>query len=438
MSQDVFDKILNDHRELSSLPQVLVEVIRISNDEEASVADIASIIMKDPALTARLLRIVNSPYYGVAKKITTVQQAVLTVGIRTVTAVALAASIYDLFNTLKTKIDRKKFWRHSLEVALASRMIAVEAGHEPADEAFVAGLLHDIGSLVLEASYPADFERICKLVESGVRLTSAEEQTWGTNHARVGQFLLDQWALPDCITEAVGNHHVISEQDGNPPEQRLNRIVCLANHISKFRIFNMPQPDKEEFESKQIIAASLNLSDASLGNIEQSSISEVANEGAYLEIDIGSVEEILRDANRLLFRQYLVAEQLLRENMGMTQRYSEDQEKLGSGEAAKKLISSVSQFVSEVNKVMLNRAKAVEAAVADKEIIDRKGVARMSAETIANGTETISVILDELKRLSDPGSLFDSNLIRELEKKINLRFRSRKKKEAPVLSLIHI
>src|SRR3989304_8564441 len=189
MTQEIFYKILNGHKELSSLPQVLMEVIRVSREQDSSANDIAAIIMKDPALTAKILRVVNSPFYGQIRKITTVNQSVVTRGMRTVTAVALSATIYDKMNKVDSSIDRKRFWRHSLEVAIASRMIADAVKYEPAEEAFVAGLLHEIGTLVLESSYPADFRRVWKLIEMGESQTAVEERTWGTNHARVGQFL---------------------------------------------------------------------------------------------------------------------------------------------------------------------------------------------------------------------------------------------------------
>ena len=356
MGQDIFQRILKENKELSSLPQVVVEVIRITNDPDASVADLASVIKKDPTLTAKLLRIVNSPYYCPAQEITTVHQAVVTVGLRTVTAVALATSIYDKFNSLKTSIDRKKFWRHSLEVALTSRMIAKETGYKVPEEAFVAGLLHDIGSLVLEASFPEEFARVCKLTESGVRMIPIEERSWGTNHARVGQFLLNQWRLPQVLADAVGNHHVLLKEEPQSTQPALNQIVNLANLISKFRVLDIPQPDTEEFENKQILASNLGLSVSALTRIEESSVSEVANEASYLEIDIGSMEEILRDANRLLFKQYIIAEELLRGNLEMHRRFADRPAAPESQEASEDMIAVMTRFVNDTTTALLNTA----------------------------------------------------------------------------------
>ena len=355
MSPDIFKKILEENKELSSLPQVIVEVINIANSPDASIADLAGVVKKDPALTAKLLRIVNSPYYGQSREITTIHQAVVTVGLRTVTSVALAASIYDKFRSMGQSIDRVRFWRHSLEVALTSRLIAREVGHDPAEEAFAAGLLHDIGSLVLESSFPDEFEKNCRLVESGVRVTSVEQRTWGTNHARVGQFLLKQWGLPEKISQAVGNHHVVDNVD-NSQDTKLDQIICLANHISKFRVLDGPQPDKEELGSKRLLAEKIGLPIKTLARIEQVSISEVANESQYLDIEIGTIEEILRDANHLLFKQYLIAEQLLHENMQMQKHLSESAST--GDETLRELVNSFSQYIFDVNDIIINQTNA--------------------------------------------------------------------------------
>lgn len=420
MSPDIFKKLLEDNKELSSLPQIIVEVINVANNPDASVADLAGIIMKDPALTAKLLRIVNSPYYGQSREITTIHQAVLTVGLRTVTAVALAASIYDKFKSMGQSIDRVKFWRHSLEVALTSRAIAREVGYEPAEEAFVAGLLHDIGSLVLEASFPDEFARNCRLVESGIRLTSVEQRIWGTNHARVGQFLLKQWGLPERICTSVGSHHMIFDKGTKSTEQKLNQIVNLANHISKFRVLDEPQPDKEEFENKRILAENLELPLETLGKVEQKSMSEVANESTYLDIDIGSIEEILRDANRLLFKQYLIAEQLLHENMQMQKHLSASGP--GPNESIRDLVKSFSQFIFDINDIIINQTRTItpERRIG---INNTPTSAGRSVEIINEGVDTISTVLNELRRLCDSQNECSNSEINESKDKIRLRIK---------------
>lgn len=420
MTQEIFYKILNDHKELSSLPQVLMEVIRVSREADSSANDIASIIMKDPALTAKILRVVNSPFYGQIRKITTVNQAVVTLGMRTVTAVALSASIYDKMNKVDSSIDRKRFWRHSLEVAIAARMIAETLKYEPAEEAFVAGLLHEIGTLVLEASYPADFRRVWKLIEMGENQTAVEERTWGTNHARVGQFLLDQWGIPKNIGEAVGNHHTVIDHGNKLPEQQLSQIVNLANQLSKFRVYNMPPPESAQLENRDVIAANLELSNAAIAKIEEHLISEIIKESNYLEIEIGSVEEILVDANRLLYKQFLMVENLLRENRIMQQQIARDQMKKAALESLKAIATTFSHYINNATAAILGRAQLMELAITKGEIVDQKGIAALSAGTIVDAVETISTILEELKKMTsfETTLYHDDTYILDVESKI--------------------
>jgi putative nucleotidyltransferase with HDIG domain len=400
MTQDIFYKILSDHKELASLPQVLVEVLRVSSDANSSASDLAAVIMKDPALTAKLLRVVNSPYYGPIRKITTINQAVVTLGQRTVTAVALSTSVYDKINRVDSAIDRKRFWRHSLEVAIAARMVAHEASYEPVEEAFVAGLLHEIGTLVLEASFPTDFKRVWKLVELGESQIAVEERTWGTNHARVGQFLLEQWGVPKVISEAIAGHHTVIDYGEKSPDKQLVQIINLANQISKFRVYNMPPPESAMLENKDIIAANLGLSNAILAGIEEKLISEIIRESGFLEIEVGNIEEILNEANKLLYKQFLIVENLLRENRIMQQQIAHDQTKKAALESLKTIAATFSHYINNATTAILGRAQLVEMAISRGEVIDEKGIAALSSQTIVDAVEAISTVIEELKKMT--------------------------------------
>jgi HD-like signal output (HDOD) protein len=420
MTQEIFYKILSDHKELSSLPQVLTEVVRVSSDPKSSANDLAAVILKDPSLTARLLRAVNSPHYGPIAKITTVNQAVVILGLRTVTAIALSSSIYDKLNKVESSIDRKRFWRHSLEVAIASKMISEATGYQPAEEAFVAGLLHDIGILVLEASFPVEFKRIWKLVEMGENQLSQEERAWGTNHARIGQFLLDQWGVPKIIGQAVGSHHALFPADDKRSERLLPQIIALANQISRFRIYSMPPPESRILENRDVIAANLGLSNAAISRFEEDIISRVINESGYLEIEIGSVEELLREANRLLYKQYIAVENLLRENRIMHQQITRDQLKRAALESLKTLAGAFGRYLEQAVDAISERINALDAAVAAGDIADEKGIASLSSETISEALRIIATIQEEMKKMTafESNIYVDENYVAQLEAKI--------------------
>ena len=404
MCHDIHLRILEDHKELSSLPHVLVEVIKISNDPDSSVSDISAIILKDPALTAKMLRVVNSPYYGRIQEVTTVNQSVVTLGMRAVTAIALAASVYDKINSIDGGIERKRFWRHSLETAIASRLIAAEIGYEPLEEAFVAGLLHEIGILILEASFPDEYRRMWKQVEAGESLIAMEQQKWGTDHSRSGQFLLDQWGVPNQIGAAVGMHHKTFEHGDKSDENRLAQIVNLANRLSKFRAYIMPPPEVEMLKNKDVIASNLGLSNAVLGSVEERLIGEVIKESAFLEIEIGGVEEILVDSNRLLYRQYLTVENLLRENRKMQMQIAQDQSSRAAFESLKSFSSVLSKYINNATAAIQGRAQILDMALSKGRVTDDSNVCSDATRAIIDSVTTISLILDECRKMGETGT----------------------------------
>ena len=213
-----------------------------------------------------------------------------------------------------------RFWRHSLEVAIASRLIADAIRYPRPEEAFVSGLLHDLGLLVLEKSFKDKFESIWKKAPGEQDLCDLEENTWGTNHARIGQFLLEQWKIPGVICEAVGQHHRRFPPDLKEPEFRLPQIVALANGISKFTIAKVRPVPSDEQGDLEIIRKSLELPQDRLRPIEEQLFSHTVEQARFLEIDVGSPEEILVEANRMLYHHYHNAENLLCENERMQTR----------------------------------------------------------------------------------------------------------------------
>ncbi len=417
--QNIFD-FIRDNPELRSLPQVLAEVIRVADDDESSMSDIAEVIMKDPSLTARVLRIVNSPFYGSMREIGTINQAVITLGTRAVKALALTAGLYHLFDTDDGLIDRQRFWRHSLEVAIAAREIANVCSYKPAEEAYVTGLLHDIGILIMEANFRDQFRRVWRLATSGEPLVQLEEANWSTNHARVGRFLLDQWQIPRFIGEAIARHHETYEYEEPNPSDRLGRIIRLANCISKFRICQMPPLEKDDVNEIEKLAESLGIGPTVLAEIQDRCLSLLIKESEFLDIKIGSVADLLRDANHIIYKQYLLVETVLRENRAMQAQIARDQLKKAALEYLKTITATLSHYINNASATILGRAQLVELAVSKGNIIDQERIAIDSMIIIVKSVEMISMVLEELKKLSsfDVTHYHDETAILDIEDKL--------------------
>ncbi len=424
MDADFIKKVLSDNRELASLPQTLSEVLRVTRDERSSAIDLSNVIMRDPALTARLLRIVNSAYYGLGRQIGSISQAVMTIGMRQVTALALSSSVYGMTDNWKSTFDRRAFWRHSLEVAIGGRMIAEQMGLRNLEEPWVAGLLHDIGILILERSYPKEFARVWAIAQREQALEDLEITQWNTDHARVGQFLLQQWNLPESICAAVRYHHTTFMPNETDPDRNLEQIVCLAHLISRTAIGKMRMISEGEVENKQIIAANLGIGREALLEIEKKVLSRTISEAQYLEIDIGSTEDLLVEANQLLVDHYMNLESLLRENRQMHQQLTKDQLSGASWESLRQTTLVFAQYMADAADIIAARAEAVRSAIDSGAIVDPKGVVTLSVQGILSGLSAVRILVSEILAITstqivpqrDPAYLaaFESRIKRQL------------------------
>ncbi|MEE9442205.1 MAG: HDOD domain-containing protein [candidate division Zixibacteria bacterium] len=420
MSEEQIFNLLKDNRELASLPQVLAEVIRVADDENSTANALADVILKDPSLTARLLRIVNSPFYGLAREITTVNQAVVAMGLRAVKAMALSTGLYHKFDIKNSIVNRVHFWRHSLEVAIACREIANICTYRPAEEAFVAGLMHDLGVLVLQANFPDQFKRIWKLVEAGENQIKLEEAAWSTNHARVAKFLLDQWKIPRFIGEAIAGHHDDVHDENSIPSDRLGQIVCLGNLISRFKVCQTPPLDKSDVEKVDYLSQTLGIGPTVLSELQERIMKMLVQESEFLDIQIGSPIDLLEAANSLIYKQYILVESVLRENRKMQAQIARDQMKKAALDSLKTITATLSHYINNASATILGRAQLVELAVSKGTITDDNNTAANSMDVIIKSVETISLVLEELKEMSsfDTTVYHDETSILDIEDKL--------------------
>lgn len=217
---------------LISLPDVCVRVREMVDDPNSSAADIGKVICNDAALTARLLRIVNSAFYGFPARIETVSRAITIVGNEELRDLVFASTVAGIFEDLPSDlVDIESFWRHSVYCGIVSRIIAKKRRVLHNERLFVAGLLHDIGRLVIAFKLPDQYRRVQQYVqEHDIPLHEAEMQVLGFDHTRVGEELMKAWSLPQSHQMATANHHTPSDADGYTLEAS---IVYLANMITE-------------------------------------------------------------------------------------------------------------------------------------------------------------------------------------------------------------
>lgn len=222
--------LIHDNVQLLSLPEVCLRIQQLADDPHADMVDFAQLVSQDPALTTRLLKLVNSAYYGFPGRVDTLTRAVKLVGIAELRNLTLAMAAMEVFGGLENeRFDMLGFWRHSVYCALLARFLAKRARVLHAERLFIAGLLHDVGRLLIFGLLPERAAMILQRLVRGEDVCAAERAELGFDHAEVGYELLTLWRLPQTLCSAVANHH----HSEPPPDARLETsLVHIANLIA--------------------------------------------------------------------------------------------------------------------------------------------------------------------------------------------------------------
>ena len=253
--------------DLPPLPQVASQVLRVSADPDANAEDLRKVIAMDQALTSQILKISNSAMFGMVREVTTLTQAIMTLGFSTIKSVVIASSAKNLYHRGTVGLQERLIWEHALVSAMASRAFAKSLRFPRVEEAFIGGLLHDIGKSVLGVKFPERYGTLLRMVynQEGVCL-NLELDTFGFDHAMVGEALVSQWNLATSLQAAVRWHHdPIQAQETH---RELAAIVALANHMALEEKVGIGNPQHLEGASMQAMEI-LKLSPEALGGIKE-------------------------------------------------------------------------------------------------------------------------------------------------------------------------
>ena len=233
MSEADLKRLIARVEDLPTLPRTVLRITEMVNDPRASARDLSRIITEDQVLTARLLKLVNSSFYGFPQRIATVTGAIVLIGFDAIRNLLLTTSVFDLFpsRTAKSRRQQEALWDHSLGCAVGAKAIGEVLRHEKLEELFVAGLLHDIGKIVEMARLPDEFERITVRAREGrMMIAAAETEILGCTHAEIGRLLLDRWKLPVKLMNTIAFHHAPLAAGGFALE---TSIVHLADILAR-------------------------------------------------------------------------------------------------------------------------------------------------------------------------------------------------------------
>ncbi|MBD3393208.1 MAG: HDOD domain-containing protein [Chitinivibrionales bacterium] len=220
---------------LPTLPVVAQQVLTLLADRRSNMNQVAAVIARDQAISARVIRLVNSAFYGLRTSVSSIQHAIVILGLNSVKNLVLGVSVVTTFeDTARTSIfDREQFWMHTFATALGARRIAQELKRAEPEDYFLAGLLHDMGILAMDQFLHDTFVEILETTVDGENdLLAAEQQVLGTGHGDVGAFLGTKWRVPRFLIDTMRYHHT---PERLPVESKVSRDKVAVVHAADAR-----------------------------------------------------------------------------------------------------------------------------------------------------------------------------------------------------------
>lgn len=263
--EELLQRLFARISEISSLPAVAAQIIQLANDPNTRADDLLDAIRRDPALAMKVMRTVNSSYYALDQKVADLKQGITLLGFNEIRNLALTAYVAPLFcrSEKHGEYTRDGLWNHMVAVGMVSRHIAGFVKSVPPQEAYLAGLLHDFGLVLIDQHLHRPFCRIIDLLTEEDRLCDLELQLLGFDHAALGQFVTQEWHLPEHLSVSIGSHHAPEEYSG--PHRDIVYVVALANFfchlkgVTSLGVRNVETPSPDLFAKlgihKQEVAA---------------------------------------------------------------------------------------------------------------------------------------------------------------------------------------
>ncbi len=235
---------VDNANEIPVMPPVAAEVMRKAEDPDSDLPSLAQLIARDASLAIRVLKIANSSFYSMPRKIETIQQGIVLLGFSTLRSVVVAAAMKDVFS--RFGLAERLLWEHAIACGVACSVVTENISGIPKDQAFVGGLVHDMGKLVMHSQAEPQYQEVMRVVYAGEKESvEAEQDVFGFDHTEVGELVLRKWQLPDRLSAAVGAHHNPNDIDeateGKPLAAvfQFADLLCIREGLGR----RTPNPD---------------------------------------------------------------------------------------------------------------------------------------------------------------------------------------------------
>ncbi len=298
--EETLAAVLNSD-ELPTLPTVASEIITLTAREDTTLADIANLVSKDTALSAKILKVSNSAFYSFPQQISSINQAVSILGINAVRSLVLSFSFLSMKGgKKKLHFNFEKFWKNSLAAAVASKLILERVKGADTEEIFICGLLQNLGQLITAVTFPKEYDEVlAKIGESQYDVLNAENDTFGTSHPTIGYEVAKNWGFPEVLLLPILYHHDPLQYKGG---DKKIEVTCKASYLADLLISILYSDKPQEFHKRFRKEAKdlLGLNNEDMDHILNELHTQVDHAGEYFGLRIKntkSIQEILQEAN---------------------------------------------------------------------------------------------------------------------------------------------
>lgn len=264
---DILKTYVQRIKELPTLPAIAHKILALASDPLLSIDDLMDIVEIDPAISAKILSVANSVFFGYPVRTTKLNDAIMRIGINNVKSIAVGIAVLSFLGDGKKTPEYTRLFHHSVCVGLTSQFIARNLRLSLADDVLIDGLLHDLGYLALYKYFPEIYMEILKTLKDGRPMLEAEKEVLGYSHTDVGFWLADQWNLPSSVVDAVLYHHAPSLARRN---SKRSAIVHLADYISSQKMLFSPVETTPDFPLDHNAFDILSISDDDMKDMEES------------------------------------------------------------------------------------------------------------------------------------------------------------------------
>lgn len=256
--------------DLPTIPVVATKVMQLIESESATAEELARVVASDPAVAARVLKISNSSFYGCQRQIQTLSHAIVVLGFATLKSLVVAASVKQVYQPYG--LTEKMLWEHSFGAGLAARIIARETRLASEEEAFLGGLFHDIGKIIMNTMNSTQFQNAMqRCYNDEITFEEAERQVYNYTHSEVGGLVIKKWNFPDMLMYAVLNHHTFAfSEDADQSQINLACVVGLSNLFCHKLGIGIREPNDELDLAYSIPAQKLNLDELRMAALLES------------------------------------------------------------------------------------------------------------------------------------------------------------------------